>query len=80
MRCALPVIGAVATIVGIVVDTIYGLFFLCGDLVYVILFPQLLCAVYVPWANTYGALSGYTVGLILRLTGGMFSPFFFFLS
>ena len=71
MRCAIPLMGAAATVVGIVVNTIYGLFHLCGDLVYVVLFPQLLCVVYVPFSNTYGSLVGYTLGLLLRLSGGI---------
>lgn len=36
-----------------------GLRYLCADLVYVILFPQLLCVVYLERSNTYGCLLGY---------------------
>ena len=63
-------IGALATLLAIVIDSIYGLWYLCSDLVYVILFPQLVCVVYLPYANTYGSLVGYVVGMCLRLTGG----------
>ena len=52
------------------IKSIYSLWALSSDLVFVILFPQLLCAVYVPFVNTYGSLSAYIVGLILRLGGG----------
>ena len=40
---------------------------LCSDLVYVILFPQLLCVVHFPeWCNTYGSLFSYCLGLSIR--------------
>ena len=41
---------------------------LCSDLVYVILFPQLLCVVHFPeWCNTYGSFISYCLGLTIRL-------------
>ncbi len=40
---------------------------MCSDLVYVILFPQLLIVVHFKeWCNTYGSLSAYIVGLFFR--------------
>ncbi|KAH3819133.1 high-affinity choline transporter 1-like [Dreissena polymorpha] len=62
--------GVLATLMGITVDSIYVLWFLCSDLVYVMLFPQLLCVIYVRWTNTYGSLAAYIVGLFFRLAGG----------
>lgn len=50
--------------------TVYGLWFLCSDLVYVILFPQLMCVLYYKKSNTYGSLTAYIIGLLLRLLGG----------
>lgn len=44
--------------------------YLCSDLVYVILFPQLLLVVH--WdqgVTTYGCLASYVVGLTLRVLG-----------
>lgn len=44
---------------------------MCSDLVYVILFPQLLMVVYFKeHCNTYGSLSAYLVAFFVRLTGG----------
>ena len=44
---------------------------MCSDLVYVILFPQLLIVVhYKNWVNTYGSFFAYIIGLFLRLAGG----------
>ena len=70
MRLAIFGVGALATIMGIKVKSIYGLWYLCADLVYVVLFPQLCSVVYLKGTNTYGSLSGYLVGLIVRLLGG----------
>ena len=40
---------------------------MCSDLVYVILFPQLLIVVHFKdWVNTYGSLSAYCIGLFFR--------------
>lgn len=70
MRLGILLVGALATVIAITVNSIYGLWYLCGDAVYVILFPQLLCVIHFPWANTYGAVVGFVVGLLLRLLGG----------
>uniref|UniRef100_A0A0N4ZCS3 High-affinity choline transporter 1-like n=1 Tax=Parastrongyloides trichosuri TaxID=131310 RepID=A0A0N4ZCS3_PARTI len=70
MRFAIILVGILATIMALTIQTIYGLWYLCADLVYVILFPQLLCVVYFERSNTYGCLCGYIVGLVIRLAGG----------
>lgn len=70
MRISIFGVGALATAMGITVDSIYMLWFLCSDLVFVVLFPQLLCVVYLRWTNTYGSLCGYILGLFFRLAGG----------
>eukprot|EP00058_Branchiostoma_floridae_P017827 XP_002603316.1 hypothetical protein BRAFLDRAFT_71390 [Branchiostoma floridae] len=70
MRAAILCEGALATILALTIKTIYGLFLLCGDLVFVILFPQLVCVVHLKFTNTYGSLCGYIVGMILRICGG----------
>ena len=70
MRVAIFGTGALATVMGITIETIYGLWYLCSDLVYVILFPQLVSVVYLRGTNTYGSLAGYLLGLFFRLAGG----------
>ncbi|XP_045214983.1 high-affinity choline transporter 1-like [Mercenaria mercenaria] len=70
MRVSIFGVGILATVMGITVDSIYTLWFLCSDLVYVVLFPQLLCVIYLRWTNTYGSLAGYILGLFFRLAGG----------
>ena len=70
IRIAIFGVAVLATSLSLVVKSIYSLFALCSDLVYVILFPQLCCVIYLPGANTYGSLMGYILGLILRVGGG----------
>ena len=44
---------------------------MCSDLVYVILFPQLLIVVHFKeHCNTYGSLFAYVIGLLIRIVGG----------
>ena len=70
IRIGIFVVGAAATAVGLTVKSIYSLFTLCSDLVFVILFPQLLGAVHIPFVNTYGSVAAYILGLFFRLSGG----------
>jgi len=73
IRVSIIVIGGMVVLLALTVNSVYGLFYLSGDFVFVILFPQL-CAVIYGDPNTYGSLLAYIVGLILRLGGG--EPFF----
>merc|ERR1719415_356994 len=59
-----------ATILAITYKSIYSLFVLCGDFVFVIVFPQLLLVLYYPKANTYGSVFAFFFGLLLRLLCG----------
>ena len=43
---------------------------LCGDFVFVIVFPQLLLVLYWDKANTYGSVFSFFIGLLLRLLCG----------
>jgi len=70
MRIGIFIVGIGAAGIGILVSSIYVLWYLCSDLVYVILFPQLLCVVYVPHTNTYGSLSAYITGFLFRFLIG----------
>jgi len=70
IRGAVVVIGGLALLLGLTVQSVYGLFYLCADFVYVILFPQLVAVIYLPFVNVYGSIAGYIIGLVLRLIGG----------
>ncbi|XP_056019601.1 high-affinity choline transporter 1-like isoform X2 [Ostrea edulis] len=70
MRVAIVGAGVLATVMAITVKSIYTLWYLCSDLVYVVLFPQLLCVIYLRASNTYGSLVGYIIGMFFRIAGG----------
>ena len=70
IRYAIIVVGALATILAIITDSVYALWFLSADLVYVILFPQLVLALFWSRNNSIGALTGAGLGLFLRIGGG----------
>jgi len=70
LRGSILAVGAAATSMALTIKSIYYLFALCSDLVFVLLLPQLVCALYVPFANGYGSFFGYTFGLFMRLAGG----------
>ncbi|KAL5970450.1 High-affinity choline transporter 1 [Taenia solium] len=70
MKCSILAVGSLACLLGIMIESIYDLWFLSSDLVYVILFPQLISVLFIPFTNTYGSLAGFIVGLFLRLTSG----------
>ncbi len=70
VRGSVLVIGAAATCLALSVQSVYVLWYLCADLVYVILFPQLVMVLFYSGANRSGAVAGAAVGLVLRLGGG----------
>jgi solute carrier family 5 (high affinity choline transporter), member 7 len=70
MRIGIILVATLATFMGITIKSVYELWFLCSDLVYVVLFPQLFSVVYLVNTNTYGSVCGYWAGVILRLASG----------
>ncbi|MCA0970648.1 sodium:solute symporter family protein [Halobacillus litoralis] len=70
IRVSIIIMGLAATIVALNIDSVYTLWYLCADLVYCMLFPQLTTALFDKKANTYGAVAGLTVSFLLRFGGG----------
>lgn len=71
MRLSIVVVAFSATTMAITIPSIYGLWSMCSDLVYVILFPQLIMVVHFKeYCNTYGSLSAYIVAFYIRMAGG----------
>ncbi|MEM1321858.1 MAG: sodium:solute symporter family protein [Bacteroidota bacterium] len=64
------IIGITAMLLALNIGSVYELWLLCSDFVYCLLFPPLVCALFDPKANTYGALAGFLVAFILRFGGG----------
>ncbi len=64
-------VSAVASCaLAIYVNSIYTMFFLAADIVFIVMFPQLTCAIFVKSTNGYGSLMGLIIGLVLRFGGG----------
>lgn len=70
MRITIFVFGGLATLMALVTGTVYGLWYLSSDLVYVIIFPQLLSVLFIKGTNTYGSVAAYLFGMLLRIGGG----------
>src|SRR5262245_58309584 len=52
------------------VQSVQALWFFTSDLVFVLLVPQLTCALFDPKANLVGSIVAFFVSLVLRLGGG----------
>ncbi|KAK7790627.1 hypothetical protein R5R35_005091 [Gryllus longicercus] len=71
MRVSILIVGVLSTIMALTIPSIYGLWSMCSDLVYCILFPQLLMVVHFKHhCNTYGSLAAYIIAFLVRISGG----------
>lgn len=70
LAVAVVVAGASAAALALVTGSVYALWALCADLVYTLLFPQLIVVLWVPRAQARAALAGAAVAATLRLGGG----------
>ncbi|XP_073439090.1 high affinity choline transporter 1-like [Dendrobates tinctorius] len=71
MRISTIVLGSAAAGLAFLSNSIYDLWFMCGEMVYALVFPQLCCVLFVPRTNTYGSASGFLLGFVLRILGGV---------
>eukprot|EP00088_Acartia_fossae_P042838 TRINITY_DN4508_c0_g1_i1.p1 TRINITY_DN4508_c0_g1~~TRINITY_DN4508_c0_g1_i1.p1 ORF type:complete len:582 (-),score=104.09 TRINITY_DN4508_c0_g1_i1:949-2694(-) len=60
----------IATLLAIVYKSVYDLFVLCGDFMFVIVFPQLVFVLYWNLTNTYGTVSSFVIVLLFRFLVG----------
>ncbi|XP_070393898.1 high-affinity choline transporter 1-like isoform X2 [Dermacentor albipictus] len=71
LRCALWVVGLLAMTMALKVQSVFALWTLSSDLVYVLLFPQFIALFFMPSKiNAYGAASGFMIGLLARTLCG----------
>jgi high affinity choline transporter 7 len=70
IRRLIWIVGIAATLLALQIKSVYALWFLCSDLVYCILFAQLVTALFDPKANAWGSFAGFVVAAALRLGGG----------
>jgi high affinity choline transporter 7 len=70
IRLSVLALGAAATLMALKVQSVQALWFFTSDLIFVLLFPQLVCALFDTKANRIGSVAAFAVALILRLGGG----------
>lgn len=70
IRLSVLALGAAAAALALRVQSVQQLWFFTSDLVFVLLFPQLLYALFDPRANRTGSMVAFAVSLVLRLGGG----------
>ena len=70
IRGSILFFGAAAFALAMRVQSVQALWFFTSDLVFVLLFPQLVAALYDPRANRTGSVAAFTVSAVLRLGGG----------
>ncbi len=70
LRMAIVLLGAAATIMAFKVQSVQALWFFTSDLIFVLLFPQLVFALFDPKVNRIGSVTAFCVSLLLRLGGG----------
>ncbi|XP_072120298.1 high-affinity choline transporter 1-like [Mobula birostris] len=82
MRAAIVTFGGAAAGMTWLSNSVYGLWYLSSDLIFVLLFPQLVSVLFIKGSNSYGCITGYIIGLTLRICGGepylRLNPFFCF--
>jgi high affinity choline transporter 7 len=70
IRSSILLFGALATVLALKVQSVQALWFFTSDLVFVLLFPQLLFALFDPKANRSGSIAAFVVSFVLRVGGG----------
>lgn len=70
IRASIMLFGGVATLLALRVQSVQALWFFTSDLVFVLLFPQLLFALFDKRANRPGSVAAFAVSALLRIGGG----------
>jgi high affinity choline transporter 7 len=70
IRVSIAVFGGASAVMALKVQSVQALWFFTSDLVFVLLFPQLLWALYDRKANLTGSMVAFAASLVLRLGGG----------
>jgi high affinity choline transporter 7 len=70
IRLSILLLAAVATVLALKVRSVQALWFFTSDLVFVLLFPQLLSALFDPKANRIGSIAAFSLSAFLRVGAG----------
>ncbi|KAH6924780.1 hypothetical protein HPB50_024586 [Hyalomma asiaticum] len=67
LRAMICLLGALSALLALSVTSVIDLWMAASDVVFVLLFPQLVSLFYLNrWTNSYGAFLGFVVGAVLR--------------
>ena len=70
IRISVAVLGGGALVMALKVQSVQALWFFTSDLVFVLLFPQLVCALFDSKANRIGSMAAFAIALVIRVGGG----------
>ena len=70
LRASVLVVGVFGSSLTFMKNSILLFWFIGSEIAYLILFPQLVCVLFVDISNSYGAVMGLLVGIMVRLLSG----------
>ncbi|XP_064202973.1 high-affinity choline transporter 1-like [Anguilla rostrata] len=70
IKISVTVVGLVGMGLAFIEDSVLPLWILSTDVLYTVILPQLVCVLFFPVSNGYGATGGYIVGVVLRVLSG----------
>ncbi|CAJ1058501.1 high-affinity choline transporter 1-like [Xyrichtys novacula] len=70
IRISMVLVGLAGTSLTLLQTSIMVLWILGSDITYTIMFPQLVCVLFFNFCNGYGSITGFLLGVLLRLLSG----------
>ncbi|KAJ8272947.1 hypothetical protein GJAV_G00095360 [Gymnothorax javanicus] len=70
IKLSVTVVGLVGLGLTFLGNSVLNFWILGTDVVYAIMLPQLVCVLYFPVSNIYGAVGGYIIAVMIRLLSG----------